>query len=354
VTCKRVLTPLDTALQIVRHVNPPHANPLGILHGGYMLSWIIDATTITSMKVARSYTLLACMEDMVFISPVRIGDTVIITTWVEYVGRSSMELSLIVETENPERRERVLTTYSSLTMVSVDESLRPKPLDVCIEPKSELERELYERALERREARKARIERRRELVGDTSPPRFLAGEYSITSYFIVNPEDSIGYNVLHAGRLLKVLDEITGITASRYAGNIVVTGSVNATDFYTPIKVGEVVEVKAGISYVGARSVEVLAKVLVRNPLTWNARHAASSYFTFVSIGADGRSVPIRVFKPVEPWQYELLKEGFARRERRERLINMLRSKEFSMWINSLRDLFARGNYNLGDGFKRL
>ncbi len=342
VHCKRTLTPLETAFQIVRYVNPSHANPLGILHGGYMLSWIIDAATITSMRIARSYTLLACMEDMVFISPVRVGDTVIITTWAEYVGRSSMELSLIVETENPIRGERMLTTYSSLTMVSVDENLKPKPLDTCIEPRSELERELYERALERRKARAARIERRKEAILDTSNPRFLSEEFSLTSYFMVNPEDSIGYGVLHAGKLLRVLDEIAGIVASRYTGNIVVTGSVNATDFYSPIKVGEVVEVRAGISYVGTRSVEVQAKVLVRNPLTWDARHAATSYFTFVSIGADGRSVPIREFKPLEPWQYELLREGFARKERREKLIKLLRSEEFSMWVNSLRSLFAK------------
>ena len=341
-TCRRTLTPLETAFQMVRQVNPPHANPLGVLHGGYMLEWIIDAATITAMRVARSYTLLACMEDMVFISPVRVGDTVTITTWVEYTGRSSMELSLIVETENPMRGERVLTTYSLLTMVSVDENLRPKPLDVCVEPKSELERELYVRALERREARKPRIERRKEAVNDTSPPRFLSEEYSITSYFIVNPESSIGHNVLHAGKLLRILDEVTAIVASRYSGNIVVTGSVNATDFFSPVKVGEVVEVRAGISYVGARSVEVLARVLVRNSLTWEARHAATSYFTFISLGVDGRSVPVRGFKPVEAWQYELLKEGFSRKERRDRLIRMLRSDEFLGWVRRLRDLFAR------------
>jgi acyl-coenzyme A thioesterase 7 len=342
VTCRRTLTPLETAFQMVRQVNPPHANPLGILHGGYMLEWITDAATITAMRVARSYTLLACMEDMVFISPVRVGDTVTITTWVEYTGRSSMELSLIVETENPMRGERVLTTYSSLTMVSVDENLKPKPLDVCVEPRLELERELYARALERREARRPRIERRREAVNDTSPPRFLSEEYSITSYFIVNPESSIGYNVLHAGKLLRVLDEVAAIVASRYTGNVVVTGSVNATDFYSPIRVGEVVEVRAGISYVGVRSVEVLAKVLVRNPLTWEARHAATSYFTFVSLGADGRSVPVRGFKPVEEWQYELLKEGFSRKVRRDKLISMLKSGEFQGWVRRLRDSFAR------------
>lgn len=341
--CDKTLSISDTALQIVRHVSPAHANPLGILHGGYMLSWIVDAATIESMRLARSYTLLACLEDMLFISPVKIGDTVIITVWTEYIGRTSMELSLMVETEDPRSGERRLTTYSSLTMVSVDESLKPKPVNICIEPRSELERELYERALERRDVRRGRIERRRELITDVSEPRVLDEGYMVRSYFIVNPEDSIAYNVLHAGRLLKVLDEVTSMVASRYSGNIVVTGAVDTTDFYTPIRVGEVVEVIAGLSYVGSRSVEVIAKVLVRNPLTWHARHAATSYFTFVSIDESGRSVPVKRFDPKTLNQRELLEEGYKRKLRREILIGRLRSDEFKRWVMSLRNLFSRG-----------
>lgn len=337
-TCTKSISIRETILQVVRYVNPNYVNPLGILHGGYMLSWIVDAAMINSARIAKSHTLLACMEDMLFISPVRVGDIVLITSWVEYIGRSSMELSLMVETENPITGERRLTTYSSLTMVSVDSSLRPKPVGLCIEPRSEVERELYQRALERREARRSRIERRKEAILDTTPPRILSRDHMISSYFIVNPEDTIDYNVLHAGKLLKVLDEITGMVASRYAENVVVTGSVDTTDFYTPIKVGEVVEVVAGISYVGTRSVEVTAKVLVRDPLTWHARHAATSYFTFVSVGSNGRSTSVKPFKPTEEWQVEILREGLRRKERREALLRRLRSRELEEWLRNIRE----------------
>jgi len=335
--CSKTLSPRETVLQVVRSVSPSHANPLGILHGGYMLSWIVDAATINASRIARSYTLLACMEDMLFISPVRVGDTVIVTSWVEYIGRSSLELSIMVETENPVTGERRFTTYSSMTMVAVDETLRPRHVGICVEPRSRVEEELYERALDRRRARSSRIERRRELVKDTTPPKTLSREYSLTSYFIVNPEDSIAYNVLHAGRLLKTLDEITGIVAARYSGNIVVTGAVDATDFYSPIKVGEVVEIQAGLSYIGRRSLEVAAKVLVRNPLNWEARHAATSYFTFVSIGHDGRSIPVKPFEPLEGWQAEIMEEGAKRKKAREELIRRLKSSEFREWIEIIR-----------------
>ena len=52
--------------------------------------------------------------------------------------------------------------------------------------------------------------------------------------------------------------------------------------------------------------------------------------------------MPVRGFKPVEGWQYELLKEGFSRKVRRDKLISMLKSEEFQGWVRRLRDSFAR------------
>ncbi|MEM1686117.1 MAG: hotdog domain-containing protein [Acidilobaceae archaeon] len=327
-SCKRAVPLSSTGLQVIRHVTPSNSNPIGIMHGGYMLEWIVDTATLTAMRLARSYTLLACIEDTVFISPVRVGDIVILTSWVEYIGRSSIDVAVLVETENPRSGEKRLTTASSLTLVSVDDNLRPKPVGICLESTSSLEEEILEEAIRRRVGREERIKDRRTRVKDTSIPKPLISGYFISSMYIVNPEDSLGYNVLHGGRLLRKLDEITSIVASKYAQGVVVTGAVDVTDFYTPIKVGHIVEINATLSYVGFKSVEVKAKVNTINPLTWERLHASTSYFTFVHIGVDGASTPVRGFKPEYEWQEELIREAIARKERRESIIRMLKSKQ--------------------------
>ncbi|MFN4045875.1 MAG: acyl-CoA thioesterase, partial [Acidilobaceae archaeon] len=158
------------------------------------------------------------------------------------------------------------------------------------------------------------------------------------SYRIVNPEDSVSHNVLHAGKLMKLLDEIAGIVASKYAGGIAVTGAVDATDFYSPVYVGDVIETHAALTYVGSRSVEVTVKVLARNPLTWEARHTTTSYFTFVHVGKDGRSMPVKEFKPTEEWQKKILAKAQERRERRTTIINKLKSREFLDKIDKIRE----------------
>jgi Acyl-CoA hydrolase len=63
------------------------------------------------------------------------------------------------------------------------------------------------------------------------------------------------------------LDEIAGLLAARYSGGVAVTGSVDETAFYAPIRVGDIVTVRAGISYVGKSSMEILLDVLPRAPM---------------------------------------------------------------------------------------
>ncbi|MFN4046683.1 MAG: acyl-CoA thioesterase [Acidilobaceae archaeon] len=169
--CPKTLSPSDTVVQVVRQVNPGHANPLGIMHGGYMLEWIIDVATLQAMRVSRGYAVTACMEDMIFIAPVRVGSLVVMTSWVEFIGKSSVEVSILVETEDPSSGEKALATYSSLTMVAVDEKLKPRPVKACIKPREDFEKELVEAAVKRRGEREARIGGRKLEVSQIEPPR---------------------------------------------------------------------------------------------------------------------------------------------------------------------------------------
>ncbi len=313
-SCKREYTIRDTLIETIRLITNTHINPLGVLHGGHALKWMVTTGSMAAMRVARGPALLAHMDNVFFLHPLRLGRNAVITAWIEYIGRSSMESTVMVEEEDPVTGERRLTTAAHMTYVAVDRHIRPRPVLACIRPDNTLEEELYQRAIERRKQRDR----------DREKPslRPIVPGAELENHILVNPEDSIAYNAMHAGRLLHLLDETAGILAIKYAQGPAVTAAVDATDFTSPILVGNIVDVHAAITFVGRSSVEVGISVETTNPYTGNKIHAASSFFTMVHLSPEtGRPAPVPKPPIREAWQEELVREAEERRQRRlERL----------------------------------
>ncbi|MCE4609880.1 MAG: hypothetical protein F7C36_05845, partial [Desulfurococcales archaeon] len=77
--CKRELSISDTVIETVRLVTNTHINPLGILHGGTVLKWMVTTGSMSAMRVARGPALLVHMDNVFFINPVRLGKNAVIT-----------------------------------------------------------------------------------------------------------------------------------------------------------------------------------------------------------------------------------------------------------------------------------
>jgi len=103
---------------------------------------------------------------------------------------------------------------------------------------------------------------------------------------------------VHGGTLMKLLDEAAYACASHYAGNYVVTLSVDQVQFKQPIHVGELVHLHASVNLVGRTSVEVGVKVVAEDIQKRYCRHTNSSYITMVAVGEDGRPVPVPPYEP--------------------------------------------------------
>jgi len=322
--CRRSYRIRDTILETIHYVTTTHVNPLGSLHGGNALKWMVTAATMTSMRILRGYTVLAGLDNVFFINPVRLGEYAVIRGWIDYAGRSSLDLTIMVEAEDPVRGERRLTTVSHMTMVNVGEDLKPRPHGVCITPGNRSEEELYEAALNRRRTRPGREERAR-YSRDTTIPRPLVEGAQASTYHLVNPEDTIAYNVMHAGRLLYLMDELAGVTGIKYARGIVVTGSVDATSFYTPVRVGEILHIHSALTYIGRSSMEITVKAIVENPVTGRDSHITTSYFTMIHIGPEGRSLPLPQYRPEGEWQETVWRQALERRERRMQRLKLIK-----------------------------
>ena len=307
----------DTLVEAVHLVTNRHINPLGVVHGGNALRWMVTTATMAAMRVARGPTLLAHMDNVFFINSIRLGMNAVVTSWVEYIGRSSMEITVLVEEEDPFSGKRKLTTAAHMTYVAVNSKLRPRPVGACIEPQGPLEEELYRRALSRR----SRRTRRRPEAG-IEP---LLDNYRVRTSLLVNPDDTIAYNAMHAGRLLYILDETAGILSMKYSKGVVVTAAVDATDFVSPILVGEIVDIDAAITYVGRTSIEVGLIVKTYNPITDESRATASSFFTMVHLSSEGRPAPVPRPDRFPESKRHVLTEALERRRRRLELLEFFR-----------------------------
>ena len=136
---------------------------------------------------------------------------------------------------------------------------------------------------------------------------------------LVLPNDANPFGFLLGGRLMQWIDICAAISAMKHAGMVAVTASVDELNFLCPIKVGEVVILKASVNRVFRTSMEVGVKVYAMNPLTGELRHANTAYLTFVTVDKDGRPVPAPPIVPETEEEKRRYEEALIRREQRLR-----------------------------------
>ena len=150
---KRVLTSDSSRVVMTQIVMPLHTNGAGgILFGGVVMQWIDVCAGVAAMRHSAGKVVTASIDRLDFLSPIKLGDVVVLQAQVNYTAHTSMEVGCRVETEDPVTRKRRYTTKAYLTFVAVDEGGRPRPCPP-IKPESDEERRRYERAAKRRRVR---------------------------------------------------------------------------------------------------------------------------------------------------------------------------------------------------------
>jgi len=148
-------------VQIAQLMQPEHANNLGNVHGGWIMKLMDEAGGLACVRHARRRVVTVAIDQMVFRQPIRIGDLVIITAEVSYVGRTSMETEVQVMAENPVTGECTHTNTGYLVYVALDENGRPIPVPPLI-PETEAERARMEAGKSRQAYRLANAGREHE------------------------------------------------------------------------------------------------------------------------------------------------------------------------------------------------
>ncbi len=111
---------------------------------------------------------------------------------------------------------------------------------------------------------------------------------------IVLPGDTNALGTIFGGKVMQWIDIAASVAAMRHSGGNVVTASIDALAFLTPIHLGEVVILKSQVNFAGKTSMEVGVRVEAEDPRTGAHRYTTKAYLTFVAIDGEGkpRAVP--------------------------------------------------------------
>ncbi len=136
-------------------MGPEHANILGNVHGGVIMKFVDEAGAYAAMRHARSPVVTVAIDSLTFLEPITVGFMVTFEAELTYVGRTSMEAQVQVMAENPLTGQRTRTNMAYLVYVAIDDQGMPKPVPPLV-PANETEKQIFEAARKRQEARKTR------------------------------------------------------------------------------------------------------------------------------------------------------------------------------------------------------
>ncbi|GAB1576539.1 acyl-CoA thioesterase [Bordetella petrii] len=139
--------------------------------------------------------------------------------------------------------------------------------------------------------------------------------HQLSMTILMTPDMANFAGNVHGGTILKYLDQVAYACASRYAGQYVVTLSVDQVVFRQPIHVGELVTFLASVNYTGRTSMEIGIKVITEDIRRQVVRHANSCYFTMVAVDDQGQPTPV---PPLALGTLEERQRHEAARQRRE------------------------------------
>jgi acyl-CoA hydrolase len=134
---------------------------------------------------------------------------------------------------------------------------------------------------------------------------------------LMMPQHANNLNNVFGGVILAMMDTAAAVSAIRHAGASCVTVSVDRVDFREPIRVGELIIMKASVNFVGHTSMEVGVRVEAENMITRVRRHTNSCYLTYVAIDKSGKPVAVPALIPEtadEKRRYDAAQERRRRR----------------------------------------
>jgi uncharacterized protein (TIGR00369 family) len=149
-------------ISLAQLMQPDYANDQGNVHGGWIMKLVDEAGALACMRHAQRRVVTVAVDQMTFHEPIYIGDLVILTAEVSYVGHTSLEVEVTVEAENPISGVRTFTNTAYLVYVALDDSGAPVTVPPLI-PETDAQRQRMQDGEARQAYRKAQMRRSKAL-----------------------------------------------------------------------------------------------------------------------------------------------------------------------------------------------
>ena len=139
----------------------------------------------------------------------------------------------------------------------------------------------------------------------------------ITLSQLMHPEHTNLLGNVHGGWVMKLVDEAGALACMRHAQRKVVTVAIDSMVFRQPIRIGDLVILKAEVSYTGRTSMEVAVEVVAENPITGEQTHTNTAYLVYVALDDEGRPTSVPPLQAETEEEKQKMEQARLRQERR-------------------------------------
>ena len=148
----------ETALTLTMFTQPEHSNSLGNVHGGVVLKLCDECGGIIAARHARHPAVTITVDSVTFHQPVLLGRLLLVHGRITWVGNTSMEVELRVETENLLTGEVLHTNSAYFVYVALGEDRKPTRVPRLVFA-NEAEERRFAEGQQRQDVRLARSKR---------------------------------------------------------------------------------------------------------------------------------------------------------------------------------------------------
>jgi acyl-CoA hydrolase len=150
----------------------------------------------------------------------------------------------------------------------------------------------------------------------TAPPK-RASESATEMVQVVLPDDANPLGYILGGKVMHLIDIAGAIASHRHTRSLVVTAAVDDLQFLHPIKVGDLIILKARVTCTFTTSLEVQVDVFSEETLTGKQLLTSRAFLTFVAIAQDGTRIPVPPLAVETDEERRILEQARTRRANR-------------------------------------
>jgi acyl-CoA hydrolase len=155
-----------------------------------------------------------------------------------------------------------------------------------------------------------------------------ASESATEMVQVVLPNDANPLGFMLGGSVMHLIDIAGAIASLRHTRSRMVTAAVDDLQFLHPIKIGDLIILKARVTCAFTTSLEVEVDVYSEEALTGERLLTSNAFLTFVAVGSAGERLEFRRSSSTPTRERRVCEEAHKRRA--QRLLKKIQTKSAS------------------------